>query len=179
MKTLVRADRPAPEPLGPRIFCDLRFAHSLMAQAMTKASWSRNEAWVSKFNEYLLLSCPRLLKSQGFQAALRSNEIALAFLASVAREDPAAKTRVKSAKRAVNFLRSLARMSPLDLDPCIKLLARSASTAVARTVRQSPAFHTAYVRAITSNWGSSGVWWKRQVALMAGHAGNVHRGSRR
>ena len=144
MKALVRTDRPEPVTLGPRIICDLRFAHGLMARSMTKAPWSRNEAWISKFKEYLLLSCPRLLRSRGFQAILRSNEIALAFLASVAREDPTAKTRVKSAKRAVNFLRSLARIGPLDSDPCIKLLARSASTTMTRTVRQSPAFHPAY-----------------------------------
>jgi hypothetical protein len=99
-------------------------------------------------------------------AAVASDRIALAFLARTAKEDPKAKTRVDSAKRAVNFLRSLIEVRLLERDPNVRLLARSARNAIARTVRQSPAFHAAFVKAILMCWGNSPTWWRRQGALM-------------
>ena len=81
-------------------------------------------------------------------------------------ENPRATTRVDAAKRAVNFVRSLAGAEPLEEDTCIRLLARSARNAVVRTVRQSPALPAIFVKTITSRWGTDPIWWKRQTALM-------------
>jgi len=145
---------------------DLQFAEGLIACAMTKHSWSRNSSWVSKFQAYVALHCPSLANARGMKVATASDRIALAFLASVMRENPKARTRVDSAKRAVNFLRAIIEALPLDGNPNIRLFARSARNAIAHTVRQSPAFQPSYVQAIVMHWGSSPVWWKRMVALM-------------
>jgi hypothetical protein len=166
MQALVKDKADAIEDTFPAIVQDLQFANGLIAQAMTKSSWSRNKSWVLKFQAYVRERCPGLIRSRGIIAAILSDRIVLAFLASVVREDPKAKTRVGAAKRAVNFLRALADARPSDDDPNVRLMARGARDAVARTVRQSPAFHAAFVSAIISEWGSSPIWWKRQTALM-------------
>jgi len=150
----------------PRIASDLHFADGLIAQSMGQQSWTRNRAWVTKFREYISRSCPGLVEHSGISRAVASDQIALAFLACVAREDPRAKTRVDSAKRAVNFVRSLAGVRPLETSTSIRLLARSVRTAIAHTVRQSPALPAIFVRTIALTWGSSNLWWKVQVALM-------------
>ena len=86
---------------------DLQYADGLIAQSMTLSSWSRNSAWVKRFKAYVDKVCPGFTALKGMRAAVSSDRMALAFLASTAREDPSTKTRVDSAKRAVNFLRSL------------------------------------------------------------------------
>ena len=98
--------------------------------------------------------------------ALLSDKMALAFLASVQREQPRAKTRVKAAKRALNLLRALGDTDPLEGNIRVSLLARSAANAVVSTVRKSPPAPLAFIRAITAKWGSAPEWWKRQVTLM-------------
>ena len=145
---------------------DLQFANNLIAQAMTKSSWRRNRSWALKFEAYVRSKCPDLLGLEGMRSAVQSTRVVLAFLARVAREKPKTKTCVDAAKRAVNFLRSLAGAAPVDSDPNIRLLARSVRHSFARTVRQSPAFAAVFARAIMNDWGASNVWWKRMIALM-------------
>ena len=146
---------------------DLQFAHSVIAKAMTKHSWTRNTAWASKFKKYVQKACPDLCKSVGGMAkAVKSNSLALAFLTSVVRDKPRTKTCVDAAKRAINLLRALMGWVSLDADPNVRLLARSVRHSFARTVRQSPAFPAIFARAVLMQWGISNVWWKRMVALM-------------
>ena len=111
---------------SPIIANDLRFADHLIAKALKKGSWCRNKAWAQRFGGYVLKACPGLIQRIGFFAAVKSNRIALAFLARVARERSATTTCVDAAKRAVNFLRAFAQVQPLNKDPSIKLLSRSA-----------------------------------------------------
>ena len=98
---------------------------------------------------------------------VQSSRVVRAFLARVARDKPKTKTCVDAAKRAVNFLRSLAgAVVPVDSDPNIRLLSRSVRHSFARTVRQSPAFAAVFARAVVTKWGASSIWWQRMVALM-------------
>ena len=99
-------------------------------------------------------------------AALLSDKLALGFLARVQREQPRAKTRVGAAKRAINLLRALGDVEPLEDNIRVRFLARAAANAVVSTVRKSPPVPLAFVRAITEKWGSAPEWWKRQVTLM-------------
>ena len=164
MQRLVRPGVDKTPPLLVR--SDLRFANDLIAGAMNKCSWSRNKRWALKFANYINNAYPGPAARELFPRLLLSNRLALAFLARVAREKPRAKTRVKSAKRAVNFLRSLGHAPSLDNDPRVRLLSRSFQRSFARTVRQSPALPAIFARAILSRWGRSPVWWHRMVALM-------------
>ena len=92
---------------------DLQFANNRIAQAMTKSSWRRNKSWALKFEAYVRSKCPDLLGLEGMRRAVQSSRVVLAFLARVAREKPKTKTCVDAAKRAVNFLRSLAGAAPV------------------------------------------------------------------
>ena len=150
----------------PSLVSDLRFANSLIAGAMTKCSWTRNKRWALRFAEYIAGAFPDPATRERFPKLLLSNRLALAFLARVAREKPRAKTRVKSAKRAVNFLRSLANVPSLDNDPRVRLLTRAFQHSFARTVRQSPALSEIFARAILARWGRSPTWWHRMVTTM-------------
>ena len=145
---------------------DLRFAQSIIAGAMTTCSWSRNKRWALQFANYVGKAYPGSFGREMFPRLLLSNRLALAFLARVVREKPSAKTRVKSAKRAVNFLRSLAHAPSLDNDPRVRLLSRSFQHSTARTVRQSPAFPAVFAKTILSRWGRSPVWWHLMITLM-------------
>ena len=145
---------------------DLRFAEGVIAQAVTQSSWDRNASWIDKFIKYVRTHCATLLSKHGFSRTLTSDTIAIAFLASVVREQPDAHTRITAAKRAVNLLRAFARKAPLDANASIRFLARGARNAIVRTVKQSPALLAVFVAAIISGWGDSGVWWERQVSLM-------------
>ena len=151
----------------PVIAYDLKFADHLIARALKEGSWFRNKAWAQRFSEYVKTACPGLIQSDGLLPAVKSNCIPLAFLARTAREKPSATTRVDAARRAINFLRALVRAEPLNDDPNVRLLARSVRNAVARTVRQSPAFPTVFAAAISNKWGLGRTWWKRMIALMA------------
>ena len=164
--TIAAADRLSRWQSSP-LDSDLQFANSMIAKAMTKCSWDRNVSWALKFKAYVEQSFPGLAYSPAYMAkAVTSNRVALAFLASVARKQPRAKTCVDSAKRALNFLRALLGVQPLDSDTNVRLLARAVRHSFARTVRQSPAFPAVFARAVLMTWGSSHIWWKRMAALM-------------
>ena len=145
---------------------DLKFGRRLIAQAVLSDSWARNAAWLVKYREYILGNCANLLASIGIKRTLLSKTIATAYLASVVREDPTAFSRIGSAKRAINLLRAIANVGPLDEHLSVRYLARGARNAIVRTKRQSPALLAIYVATIVKMWGRSKVWWKRQVALM-------------
>ena len=108
------------------IALDLKFADHLIAKALRKGSWLRNKQWARRFGGYVSKACPGLIQHRGLLHAVKSNRIALAFLARVARERPSTTTCVDAARRAINFLRALARVEPLNDDPNITLLARLA-----------------------------------------------------
>ena len=103
---------------------DLKFADHLIAKALREGSWFRNKTWAQRFSEYDKKACPGLIQSDGLLSAVKSNCIPLAFLARIAREKPSATTRVDAAGRAINFLRALARVEPLNDGPNVRLLAR-------------------------------------------------------
>ena len=166
LRDLAGDQPPAEGADTPVIADDLKLARSLIAGAMTKGSWSRNKAWATKFVRYVHAACPEMIKVRGLGAAFMSDSVVLAFLARITKEKPGTKTCVTAAKRAINFVRSLAGGSPLDKILSVRLLARAVRRSSARTVRQSPAFPIAFARAIIASWGSSDTWWKRMVALM-------------
>ena len=145
---------------------DLQHADTLIARAVTKASWDANAKWVNKFQQYVVAKCPKMIKAKSEREVLLDKHVALAFLASVSKEDPSAKTRVDAAKRAVNLLRSIADQPPLSESASIAMFARAARNPSVSTRRQSPGLPPLFVAAIASGWGTSKVWWKRQVAVM-------------
>ena len=124
MKQLVSMPTAVVAAAFPAVAEDLEFADLLIARALKKGSWSRNKAWAEKFRNYVQKSCPGLIQEAGLLNAVKSNRIALAFLARVAKEKSQATTRVDAAKRALNFLRVLVGEKPLNKDPCVRLLSR-------------------------------------------------------
>ena len=165
MKALVNYAGDAPW-LPRAIKQDLKYALRLIAQAVTSSSWVRNAAWIVKFRNYVFDNCRDLMSRVGAKRVLTSKTIATAYLANVVREDPMAFTRVDSAKQAINLLRAIANVAPLDDNVTVRYLSRGARNAIVRTKKQSPALLAIYVAAIVRTWGRSRIWWKRQVALM-------------
>ena len=166
LRDMIKDGAGPPDASSKALHNDLQFANSLIAQAMRKSSWNRNKSWALKFEAYVRSTCPDINQLGRMRRAVTSNRIVLAFLARVVREKPKTKTCVDAAKRALNFLRSLAGAAPVDSDPNIRLLARSVRHSFARTVRQSPAFPAVFARAVITRWGSSNIWWQRMIALM-------------
>ena len=166
LRALVASPSDRDKEAPPAIAQDLKMADAIIAKAMKKGSWDRNRSWVLKFADYANSACPYLVRELGLRVAFVSNDVPLAFLASIITDQPSQPSRVKAAKRAINFMRSLCGAKPLEDDLNIRLFARAASRSVARTVRQSPGLPLAFARAIAANWGASDVWWKRMVALM-------------
>ena len=144
----------------------MAFASTAIAKSVKEGSWSRNRAWIRKFQEYVGANRAACGFPDSYSAALLSDRIALAFLASVLREQPRAKTRVKAAKRAVNFLRALADAPPLEDNVLVRLLTRAAKNNTVSTTRKSPSLPLDFIRAITAQWGSAPEWWKKQITLM-------------
>ena len=155
-----------PAATPPGITEDLEYGMRLIAQAVKKSSWSRNEAWIKKYLAYLQQKCPRQIAERGPCAVMATTTFALAFLAHVVRQNPDAHTRVTAAKRAINMMRSFARKPSLDDNIQVSLLTRGADNAVVRTRRQSPAMLAVFVAATIYHWGFSDLWWERQIALM-------------
>ena len=145
---------------------DLKYAQRLIAQAVRKSSWSRNESWIKKYSAYVRNKCPVQVGKHGPCAVMASTTVAIAFLAHVVHQDPQAHTRVTAAKRAINMMRAFARKPPLDDNIQVSYLARGAGNAIVRTRRQSPPMLAAFIAATISEWGFSDLWWERQVALM-------------
>ena len=145
---------------------DMAFASSAMAKAVKEGSWSRNRAWIRKFQEYVGRNRAACGLQGSYTAALLSDRIALGFLASVLKEQPRAKTRVKAAKRAVNLLRALADAPPLEDNVLVRLLSRAAKNNTVSTTKKSAPLLLDFVRSITANWGEAPEWWKRQITLM-------------
>ena len=100
-------------------------------------------------------------------AAIKSQQVALAYLAHVARNSKGASSTVESAKRAINLLREVAGESPLDSQILVRMLARGFRNMSVKTKKQGAAMLATFLSAIVAVWGPSTVWWKRQVALMA------------
>ena len=99
-------------------------------------------------------------------AAVADDELILAFLAHVAAEQPKAKTRVDAAKRAINFVRTIAGLTSLDSIVSIRMLAKATRARSATSVRQSPHMPTSFLHCIMNDWGISDIWWRRQIILM-------------
>ena len=144
----------------------MAFASVAIARAVKKGSWARNAAWIQKFKTYVAANRVAGGHPDSTTSALLSDKMAMAFLAHVLKEQPRAKTRVKAAKRAINLLRSLANVEPLEDNVLVRLLSRAAANAVVSTVRKSPPLPMVFIQAITEKWGSAPAWWKRQVTLM-------------
>ena len=97
---------------------------------------------------------------------IQDEQLILAFLASVAKEQPRATSRVDAAKRALNFVRDVAGLRPLDKNINIRMLAKATRGRRAVTVRQSPHMPVSFLHCMISGWGSSHIWWQCQVVLM-------------
>ena len=145
---------------------DMAFASSAIARAVQEGSWARNRAWIRKFQMYVGANRAECGLAESYSAALLSDRIALGFLASVLREQPRAKTRVKAAKRAVNLLRALADAPPLEDNVLVRLLSRAAKNSTVSTTKKSAPLLLDFIKAITAKWGTAPEWWKRQVTLM-------------
>ena len=98
--------------------------------------------------------------------AIKSQQAILAFLANVARNSNGATSTVEAAKRAVNLLREVAGQKPIDENVLVRMLARGFRNMSVKTKKQNPALLAAFVASIIAQWGTSLIWWKRQVALM-------------
>lgn len=144
----------------------MRFASSAVAKAMKDGSWARNLSWIRKFTAYVRANRTASGHTGSSLAALLSDRLATAFLARTLKEQPRAKTRVNAAKRAINLLRALADVQPLEDNVLVRLLSKAAKKNAVSTVRKSPPLLLDFVRAITDKWGSAPEWWKRQVTLM-------------
>ena len=166
IRAIAQCPRDGPRPLSSTVRADLRFADTMIARALTKSSWVRNKAWACKFMSYATQNCGPMMASSGLFAVLKSARVPIAFLASVARSNPGATSRVDAAKRAINLLRSMVGAASLDDNPLVKLLSKAARNARARTVRQSPALPEPFVQSVISEWGSHATWWRRQTTLM-------------
>ena len=163
---------PAIKQPPPTLQQDLDTAKALITRGVELDSWKRNASWVQKFKSYAVANCPPDLRRGGLRAAAKSDKFSLAFLANVQKQQPRATTRVDSAKRALNLLRSMSQAPPLESNSSVQLLhqlllAKAARNAKVYTTRQSPGTSPAFIAAIIIRWGGSPVWWKRQVALMA------------
>ena len=160
-------DKQAEEKASQDFQHDLSHAETLIARGVTQDSWTRNHAWVQKFRDYIQQHCPNNIRSGGVAAAANSIPVVLAFLARVESQDPGAKTRVASAKRAVNLVRALDGKAPVESSTCVKLLAKAANTGAPAPQGQSNTMPIVFLKNIVRKWGHSPIWWQRQTALMA------------
>lgn len=146
---------------------DLKHADRMIARGAGTATWMRNLAWVGKFRTYVQDHCPDQIRLRGVSTAASSTPVVLAFLASVAADNPRVPSRVNAAKRALNLVRSLTGKAPVDDAVDVQLLTKAASRAVSDPHGQSSAIPVIFIAKIVARWGVSSVWWKRQLALMA------------
>ena len=150
----------------PQFTADRAYAEELIAQAITSSSWARNKAWVDKFVAYISKMAAENRTTADMADAIDDTELILAFLGAVAREMPEAKTRVDAAKRALNFVRAVADLPPLDENISVRLLAKSARNRKSSTVKQSPNMPVSFLHCMMEDWGVSDIWWKIQTVLM-------------
>ena len=123
-------------------------------------------SWVGKFRHYVAANCGAERDRVDVADILSSDKWAVSFLGKTLREDPKAKTRVDSAKRALNLLRAFANTKAVDENVVARLLARASKNSRVSTVRKSPPLTLPFMQAIVDAWGLSDSWWRRQVALM-------------
>ena len=109
---------------------------------------------------------PHLASGESVAAAVAHKLAPLAFLSWVDDENPGRKTVVKSARRALNTLRSFMGLPPLAKCVREQLLTKASHVRVVATVRQSPGIPTVMIAAIIQGWGRSPVWRKRQTVAM-------------
>ena len=150
----------------PQFSADRAYAEELIAQAITSSSWARNKAWVDKFVAYISKVAAENRTTADVADAIDDTETILAFLGSVAREMPEAKTRVDAAKRALNFVRAVAELPPLDDNINFRLLAKSARNRKSSTVKQSPHMPVSFLHCMSDGWAATDIWWKLQTVLM-------------
>ena len=154
-------------PSCPQIEKDLSYADELIARAISKSSWMRNQAWVVRFEKYIAgVQLQRDQAPMATRTAIADERLILAFLSSVAQEDTDACTRVDSARRALNFVREIAGMPSLNDNIGVRLLTKSTRESKIVTVRQSPKMPVAFLHCMTEGWGITDVWWQRQTVLM-------------
>ena len=145
---------------------DLAHADQLITRGVTVDSWTRNASWAEKFRVYVRDNAPSSIRAQGLKVAAASDRLVIAFLANVSAEQPLAKTRVGSAKRAVNLIRAMSNIKSANDSVAIQLLSKAAKNIVVSAVRQSPAVPISLMAIILRMWGRSPLWWKRQTVLM-------------
>lgn len=150
----------------PELRDDLVFADTLIAEAVTKSTWARNKSWIGKFTAYVFEKRPAIKQEPNLSSAFADEQLILAFLAHVAAEQPKAKTRVDAAKRAINFVRSIADLPSLDENASIKMLAKATRARSVSSVRQSPHLPSSFLHCVMHDWGASDIWWKWQITLM-------------
>ena len=150
----------------PQFSADRAYAEELIAQAITSPSWTRNKSWIDKFVAYISRIAAESRTTADVADAIDDTELILAFLGSVAREQPEAKTRVDAAKRALNFVRAVAELPPLDENINVRLLAKSTRNRKSATVNQSPLLPVSFLHCMMQGWGAADIWWKIQTVLM-------------
>ena len=128
-------------------------------------SWSRVASWLQKFLAYLQLIAIDNGRTRPTPGMARSNSLALEFVAMVADEEKG-HTRVASAIRAINFIRTLLHIRPLSDDPRTSLLQKGVLRLNPHKAKGAVPFPSIAVIAIVQNWGASKVWWRRMTALI-------------
>lgn len=158
---------PAPDAAGKTFELDVAFADLAVARALGEGSWTRNASWVTKFKQYVADNGGADTAPCDVATLLTTDSWATAFLSKVLREDPLAKTKVKSAQRAINLLRAFGNVVPLHTNSVLaKLLSRAASNNRVSTVRKAAALPMCFLQAMIQAWGFSKVWWQRQLVLV-------------
>ena len=109
---------------------DLEHADSVIINALSLSSWLRNASWAMKFAEYVKQRCPHLVSGESVARAVVEEQVVVAFLANVDRNNPGKKTVVKSARRATNTLRAF-----LENHAMTDLLTKAAAKSGVSTVR--------------------------------------------
>ena len=150
----------------PGIASHIEHADRVIIDALSVSTWERNASWAVKFANYIREFCPDLVDGDSVAPAVARQDVIFGFLSKVDEDHPGTKTVVKSARRAINALRSFMGLPTLENDLRTSLLIRAGKMRLVRTVKQSAGIPIVMLVAITSSWGQSPIWWKRQVALM-------------
>ena len=153
--------------MSPQVYDDADLADRLIAEAVKAPTWKKHKAWVEAFAGYVAKNCAFTYTSRGLIPALKSELVTLAYLAHIHRQNPAAKTRVDSARNAINLLRSFANLPPLNDHIPTRMLAKSARHFLATAPKQSNGMRPIFLSEIRSKWYNSPDWTRRQLLTVA------------
>ena len=139
---ITRFGRYAPDPQLRSKLCSSkalvsRSAEELITQGLGVESWARIASWLEKYEQFL----QRCARDAGFYGLepedFADNTLALNFLAAV-NEEGRGHTRVNAACRAIEFLRSLLKISPLGDDPRVAFLKRGVKRRNSKGTKRGP-----------------------------------------